>query len=107
MLIVKGKAQKSVLANILMDKTNSICFQYYDMPVIRDSICVDKSECSLNDFIECISDEFEFMRKDDTHYDYAIIYTNENKEDLKELIDWLNNNRWKIRCNDIIMMCKE
>ena len=107
MLIVKGKAQKSVLANILMDKTKSICFQYYDMPVIWDSVCVDKTEYSLNDFIECIAEELKRVNADRTHYDYMIVYTNENEEDLKELIDWLNEHRWRIFCNDILVMCKE
>lgn len=110
MLIVKGKNQKSILANILMNKTNSICFQYYDMPVVWDSICVDSTEYSLNDFIECIAEEFESANTDDylrTQYDYLIIYTNEKEEDLKELIEWLNEHKRKIWCNDILVMCKE
>lgn len=106
MLIVKGKSQKSVLANILIDKTKSICFQYYDQPVIFDSICVDSTEYSLNDFIECIAEEFKRVNADKIHYDYLIIYTNEKEEDLKELIDWLNEYRWRIFCNDILVMCK-
>ena len=107
MLIVKGKAQKSVLTNILMDKTKSICFQYYDMPVIWDSICVDKTKYSLSDFIECIAEELKKVNADGTHYDYMIIYTNEREEDLTKLIDWLNEHRWRIFCNDILVMCKE
>ena len=109
MLIVKGKAQKSILANILMDKTKSICFQYYDMPVIWDSICVDKSEYSLNYFIECIAEELKRINAHTCriYYDYMIVYTNESEEDLKELIDWLNEHRWRIFCEDIIVMCKE
>lgn len=107
MLIVKGKTQKSVLANTLMDKTESICFEYYDIPVIQRGIHLNKSEYSLNDFIECIAEEFEFMRKDDTHYDYVIIYTNESEEDLNELINYVKNNRWKIRCRNIIAMCTD
>ena len=107
MLIVKGKNQKSVLANILMNKTNSICFQYCCYPVILDGICVDSTEYVLNDFIECIAEEFKRVNADRTHYDYLIVYTNEKEEDLKELIDWLNNHRWRIFCNDMLVMCKE
>lgn len=107
MLIVKGESQKSVLANVLMGKTNSICFQYYDIPVIFDSICVDSEEHSMDDFIECIAEEFEKINAHRTHYDYLIIYTNEKEENLKELIDWLNKHRWRIFCNDILVMCKE
>ena len=112
MLIVKGENQKGILANILMSKTNSVCFQYYDMPIVWNSICVDSTRYSLNDFIECIVEEFESVNKDRKHYDYLIVYTNEREEDLKELIDWLNENRWKFFCNDIcvndiLVMCKE
>ena len=106
MLIVKGEAQKSVLANTLMNKTKSICFEYYNMPVVIGSLYLDKSQYSLNDFIECIKEEFEFMRKDDTYYDYVIIYTNENEEDLNELIDCIKKNAWKICHHSVMLMCK-
>lgn len=107
MLIVKGKSQKSILANILLSKTKSICFQYYDTPVIFDSVCVDSREYSLNDFIECVAEELGRVNADRTHYDYLIIYTNEKEEDLKELVEWLNEHRWRIFCKDIMVMCKE
>ena len=94
MLIVKGKVRKSMLANILMNKTKSICFQYYDIPVILDGVCVDKTEYSLNDFIECVAEELKRANADRTHYDYLIIYTNEKEEDLKELVDWLNKHTY-------------
>lgn len=107
MLIIKGKSQKSAFANILLSKTNSICFQYYNTPVIFDSICVDNTEYSLSDFIECMAEEFKRVNADRTHYDYLIIYTNEKEEDLKELVDWLNEHRWRIWCKDILVMCKD
>lgn len=109
MLIVKGESQKSILANILMDKTKSICFQYYDTPVIFNSVCVDSRKRSLNDFIECIAEELKRVNAHTyrTHYDYLIIYTNEKEEDLKELVEWLNEHRWRICCKDILVMCKE
>lgn len=106
MLIVKGECRKSVLAGILFDATKSICFQYYDKPVIFGGICVDSREYSLSDFVECIAEEFKRVSADRNRYDYLIIYTNENEEDLKELIDWLNKHRWRIFCNDILVMCK-
>lgn len=106
MLIIKGENQKSSLANILLNKTKSICFQYYDKPVVFDSICVDSTEYSLKDFIECIAEELKRVNAYRVHYDYLIIYTNENEEDLKELIDWLNEHMWRIFCNDILVMCK-
>lgn len=113
MLIVKGQNQKSVLANILMDKTNSICFQYYDQPVIINSVCVDSMEYSLIDFIECIREEFsriedmnEEIYENKIHYDYLIIYTNEYEEHLKTLFKYLGEHRGRICCKDILVMCK-
>ena len=107
MLIVKGKTQKSLLAEILMDKTKSICFQYYDVPIAFESFYVDSTEHSLEEFIECIAEVFKRVNADRTHYDYLIIYTNEKEKDLKELIEWLDEHRWRIFCKDIIVMCKE
>lgn len=106
MLIIKGENQKSVLANILMDKTKSICFQYYDEPVVYYSVCLDNRKCSLSDFIEYIAEELKRVNAYKIHYDYLIIYTNEKEEDLKKLIEWLNEHRWRIWCNDILVMCK-
>lgn len=107
MLIVKGETQKSVLANILLKETNSICFQYYNTPVIFNSICLDSTEYSLEDFIECIAEESKRVNADRTHYDYLIVYTNEKEEDLKILIDWLREHMWRFFCKDIMVMCKE
>lgn len=107
MLIVKGKSQKSVLAQILVHHTQSICFEYYDYPIMYFSICVDRNEHSLSEFIECIAENLKALNADKRHYDYLIIYTNEKEEDLKELIDWLNDNRWRVFCKDIMVMCKE
>ena len=106
MLIVKGETQKSILANILMDNTKSICFQYYDMPVIHDSICVDSNEYSLRDFIECIAKELLRINAYKVHYDYLIVYTNEKEENINELVEWLNKHRWRVFCKDILVMCK-
>ncbi len=107
MLIVKGKNQKSVLANILMDATKSLCFEYYDYPVMYNSYCVDSEVYSLYDFIEYMAETFKELNADRVHYDYLIIYTNEKEEDLKEGVDWLTEQRWRIFCKDIIVMCKE
>lgn len=106
MLIVKGKNQKSVLANILLYRTKSICFQYYDYPVIYDAVCVESTKYSLNDFIECIAEEFEKVSAYEAYYDYLIIYTNEKEEDLKELIEWFNEHGREISCKNILVMCK-
>lgn len=108
MLIIKGENQKSVLANILMNETNSICFEYYNSPVVIHSVYVDSSKYSLENFIECVAEELKRINAHtyNTHYDYLIIYTNKKEEDLKELIDWLKEHRWRIFCRNILIMCK-
>lgn len=107
MLILKGNSGKSGVINMLMNQTNSICFMYYDTPCIWNSICVDNREHSLKDFLECISNAITEESINDKHYDFLIIYTNEYEEDLKEILNWLDERRWDIPCRDIIVTCKE
>ena len=106
MIIIKGDVGKSRVIDILMNKTNSICFEYYDYPVIFEAICLDSKEYSLKDFLECISDEIKNSVINDRHYDYLLVYTNENEENLQEIIDWLNKYRCTIPCRDIVVTCK-
>lgn len=106
MLIVKGNKGKSVLAQIVTHNTKSLCFEYYDYPVMYNSYCIDSEVYSLYDFIEFMAETFKELNADRVHYDYLIVYTNEKEEDLKEVIDWLEKHRWRVFCRDIIVMCK-
>ena len=106
MLILKGQNGKSRVIDLLMDKTHSACFVYNDYPLIFDSIGVDSTQYSLNDFIQCISEEMKDAIVNDRHYDYLIIYTNQQEENLRGLINWLDRAKWKIPCRDIILTCK-
>lgn len=109
MLMLKGSHGKSRVMEILMDKTNSICFIYNDYPVIYNTLngfYVDSKECSLERFIEFISKELKHAAINDRHYDYMLVYTNENEENLHEVIDWLNKYQLRFPCRDIILACK-
>ena len=106
MLILKGQNGKSRVIDLLMDKTHSVCFVYNDYPLIFDSIGVDSTQYSLNDFIQCLSEEIKDAIVNDRHYDYLIIYTNQQEENLRSLINWLDKGKWKIPCRDIILTCK-
>ena len=106
MLILKGDVGKSRVIDILMNKTNSICLEYYDYPVIFEAICLDSREYSLEDFLECISDEMKYAVVNDKHYEYLLVYTNQSEEDLQDIVNWLDKYRCKIPCRDIIVTCK-
>lgn len=106
MLIIKGDYGKSRIVDILMAHTNSICFVYNNYPLIYESICVDSNEYSLENFLECISDELKEATIKDKHYDCLLVYTNQNEEDLKKIIDWLEKYKFKIPCRDIVLTCK-
>ncbi len=106
MLILKGNCGKSRVIDILADRTNSICFIYDDYLLIFDSFTVNSEKYSLNDFIKCISDTLKEEIANDKRYDYLLIYTNQNEEDLQEVVDWLNKYRFNIPCRDIILTCK-
>lgn len=105
MLILKGDCGKSRVIDILMDKTNSICFVYNDYPLIFNAIGLDSREYSLGNFLECISDTLKEAVVNDEHYDYLLVYTNKDEIDLQEIINWLNKYRWNIPCRDIILTC--
>lgn len=106
MLIVKGKNQKSILANILMDKTNSICFEYHDdKPVVYNSIFGESTRYTLESLLEFIIEEPEALDVE-SPYDYLIIYTNKKEEELNEFINGLNEHRWRVSFKDILVMCK-
>lgn len=105
MLILKGDYGKSRVVDFLMDKSNSLCFMYYDHPVIFNSIGLDSREYSLEDFLECISDTLKRVVIEDKHYDYLIIYTNNDEIDLQGIINWINKHRWDIPCRDVILTC--
>lgn len=104
MLMLKGNCRKSSFVEVLMDKTNSICFVYHDYPLVYNSICVDSLKYSLEDLKECILDEFKASC--DKHHTYMIIYTNKKEEDLEDFIRWLDNYNWCYFCEDIIVTCK-
>ncbi len=106
MLILKGDCGKSKIVDIMMDKTDSICFVYNDYPLIYNAFGIDSRLYSLKDFLKCISDGITKAVIDDKHYDYLLVYTNQSEEDLKDIIDWLDKYRWNINCRDIILTCK-
>lgn len=105
MLILKGDNGKSRVLDIIMNKTNSVCFVYNNYPIICDAICVDSRKYSLEDFLKCISEDMLTVIND-KYYEYLLIYTNQNEEDLKGIIDWINKHKYEIKCINVIITCK-
>lgn len=106
MLILNGNCGKSRVIDIIMDKTNSICFVYNDQPLIFNAICVDSREYFISDFLECISETLKESVINDEHYDYLLVYTNQEEEYLQDIVYWLNKYQTRIPCRDIILACK-
>ena len=106
MLTLKGDYGKSRVIDALMTHTNSLCFVYNNYYLIYESICVDSDEYSLEDFLECISDELKDAVIKGKHYEYLLVYTNQREKDLQDIINWLDKYKCKIPCRDIILTCK-
>lgn len=91
MLLLKGKAGKSVILEIIHKDKNSksLTFIYYDQPVIDGGIWVNSDAMDFNDFMAELSNHLSLIGYD-INYDYLIIYTNKgettirNKKDLIE-----------------------
>lgn len=92
-----------------MDKTNSICFIYNDYPVvynILNGFYVDSKECSLERFMEFISNQLKHAAINGINYDYLFVYINQSEENLCDIINWLNKYQFRFPCRDIILACK-
>ena len=106
MLMLKGSCGKSRVTDIIADRTNSICLSYGCHTLIFGSFQIDSEHYSLDDFLKLISTTSQEAIVNDKFYDYLIIYTNENEEDLRDIISWLEDNKWNIPFRDIILACK-
>lgn len=108
MLILKGNSMKSEIVNRIMEYGDSICFVYYNNPVVYsnsdNNFFVNKNEYSLEDLFNEIDSMFE---KDlyNEYFRYLIIYTNEKENRLKKHIDWMEENRTAFRCSEILITC--
>ena len=84
MLLLKGENGKSAVLNDLGMCTDSICFEYYDMPVVcKNSIWINSNDYSLIDLQAAIT---EIMDDNEYTYIYLIVYTNDKHTSTKEKI---------------------
>ena len=102
MLILKGKNEKSrIIEYIRMGMGpmvhNSVCFEYSESPVIHNSLYMEKDKFSLDEFNESIK-----MYLEDENPRYIFVYTNEQENDLSDLIEWLKS----IEYCTIVLACQ-
>ena len=91
MLLLKGKAGKSVILELIHkdENTKSLTFIYYNQPIIDGGMWVNSDAMEFNDFMTELSNHLNSIGCD-VNYDYLIIYTNKgettirNKKDLIE-----------------------
>lgn len=105
MLILKGKKQKTVVVNSIMESNDSILMYYNDYRIDFESeaaLWVNKSQCSIDEFFK----EAENWMKNSGEHKFFILYTNEKERDLKEWINWLYANERFLPCNQVILTCR-
>ena len=105
MLILKGDKGKSRILNQLSE--NSICLEYSEYAVdFKNGYWISSLNYSINEFKYFIKECLYKKVVGENFYNYLIIYTNEKEEDLKDLIDWLEDNERRFLCGDIIVACR-
>ena len=82
MLILKGKAGKSVVLEHIYKNTNSLAFVYYEQPVIDGALWVGMKSVQFDEFIRQIPKYLD-KSNSNSRYDYLIIYTNEKEEEIR------------------------
>lgn len=117
MLILKGNSMKSDVVNHIMQTSNSICFEYSDKPVCKNSFYMDSTRHSLPLLLAQIdatlmhSNNNELIEVDGVRFDYIIIYTNVKESDigLQYFINGLQtrhlNNWFKYKYKNILIAC--
>lgn len=115
MQILKGKVQKSVTINHIMnDVRNCICIDYYTEQLNfgngSENYFINSDNHSISDLIEFLKNKFFdniHFELSSEYYEYLIIYTNLSETEIKELIEWIKDNYYKIDCNEILITCSD
>jgi len=83
MLLLKGKVGKLTILDIISKHTNSRVIIYYDKAVIDDSLFMDSSTMSFQEFMFELRQYMNNLNKDHKQFDYLIIYTNQGEPTIK------------------------
>ena len=89
MLLLKGKAGKSIILEVVHKNTHALTYVYYNQPVIEDSIWVNSDSVEFDEFLTELDNQLK-LYGNSMYYDYLIIYTNKGETPIKnkkELIE--------------------
>ena len=104
MLILKGDAMKSHVINCVRDRANCKCYDYSSTPNLYGVVYADRNKYSLSSLLAEI--DSVLMYAYEKHYDYLIVYTDLNENDILEFIDDLKKREGQYLCRQIIIACK-
>lgn len=88
MLLLKGKAGKSIILEVVHKNTYALTYVYYNQPVIEDCVWVNSDSMEFGEFLTELDNQLKTYNC--MHYDYLIIYTNKGETSIKnkkELIE--------------------
>lgn len=107
MQILTGSILKSVTVQHIMNNSNSYCYVYYTMPLpLEESCFVDSKYTSLFKLISYIELNYIRDKTECDMKDYFIVYTNNTKSEIQELIDWLDNNSHRLNAKCVFVTCR-
>lgn len=106
MLILKGDKCKSVIINQLMCNKFNECV-IWDEPSVRNidfSWSISSSE--LNVLYEYIVQLNDCLGAGGENRDFLLIYTNKTEEEIKPLIEWVENQERYLLFKQVLITCK-
>lgn len=108
MLLLKGDQCKSLVIDAMMSRKHVCTIAYCDYTIqFPDWWIVDSSEYGIGELIESIEGIVsEETNNGDMHLMFLVIYTNEKEEDLVELFNWIENNKRKLYCSEVLVTCR-
>ena len=106
MLILKGDNYKSVIINQLMYSGFNECIIWNEPSVwnIMSAWMVNDNE--INHLYECIIELNDSLGAGGEDRDLLIIYTNKTEEEIKPLIEWIEDQEKYLFFKQVLVTCK-
>lgn len=106
MLLLKGKNYKSVVLNELMRNKFNECIIWDEPNVynIKPSLIVDSNEFDY--LYKCIIELNDSLGVVGENRDLLLIYTNKTEEEIKSLIEWIEDQEKYLFFKQVLVTCK-